>query len=100
MTLVAILTVRMAELAKFRAFERRAARVMASHGGRIERTVVVAPAGAELIKEIHIVTFPDAAAFQAYRADARLGELARLREESVVDTEVLVGEAGPDYHAD
>lgn len=98
---MAILTVRKAALAQFRAFERHAAAVMASHGGRIERTVVItADAGADVIKEIHLVTFPDAAAFQAYRADERLGKMAALREESVVHTEVLAGEEGPDYHAD
>jgi hypothetical protein len=99
MTLVAILTVRRAALAEFRTFERHAAAVMARHGGRIERTVVVTPDGpSEVVKEIHVVTFPSAAAFEAYRADERLREMVELREASVVHTEVLVGEAGPDYH--
>ena len=98
MTIVAILTVRRSGLDAFRVFERHAAVVMAAHGGRIERTVVVAVADApELVREIHVVTFPGARAFQAYRDDARLGELAHLRESAVVSTEVFVGEDGPDY---
>jgi uncharacterized protein (DUF1330 family) len=98
MTRVAILTVRRSELEAFRAFERHAAGVMAAHGGRIERTVVVSVADApELVREIHVVTFPDARAFEAYRDDARLGELAHLRESAVVSTEVFVGEDGPEY---
>ena len=64
LSLVAIITVRRAALASFRAFETQAVRIMAEHGGRIERTVVVAEdAQPETIKEIHIVTFPDEAAF-------------------------------------
>ena len=98
MTVVAILTVRREALEQFRAFERGAAAVMDAHGGRIERTVVVTPDRAPgLVTEIHVVTFPDATAFQAYRDDARLGALAPLRAASVVGTELYVGEDGPDY---
>jgi uncharacterized protein (DUF1330 family) len=97
MTLVAILTVRKAAIEKFRAFENHAAAVMATHGGRIERTVVVAGAAHDVFKEIHVVTFPSEGAFAAYRGDERLRELAPLRDESVVHTEVLVGEDGPRY---
>jgi len=100
-TLVAILTVRKSVVDTFRTFEKRAAAVMAAHGGRIERTVVVNGDGAaDLFKEIHVVTFPSAAAFAAYRGDERLRELARLRAAAVVHTEVLVGEDRPRDDAD
>ena len=100
MTLVAILTVRKASEVKFRAFERHAAAVMKSHGGRIERIVAIPPDGkSDVFKEVHVVTFPDKQAFTAYRNDARLDEMAHLREESIVNTEVLVGEDGPSYDA-
>jgi hypothetical protein len=100
MTLVAILTVRKAAEEKFRAFERHALTVMKLHGGQIERTIEVTPDGdSDVFKEIHVVTFPDLHAFAAYRNDARLGEMAHLREESVVDTEIFVGEEGPTYGA-
>jgi uncharacterized protein (DUF1330 family) len=98
MTLVVILTVRRDALEAFRTFEHHAAAVMADHGGRIERTVVVAPAETpDRVKEVHVVTFPDAVAWRGYRADARLAAVSHLREASVLDTEVLVGEDGPDY---
>ncbi|MCB9564073.1 MAG: DUF1330 domain-containing protein [Kofleriaceae bacterium] len=101
MTVVAILTVRAAEAAGFRAYEREAARVMARHGGRIERTVV-APGGGDdaTFREVHVVTFPDAAAFAAYRADPdpALAALAPRRAAAVIATELLVGADGPDYH--
>ena len=96
-TIVAIITVRRAGLEAFRVFERRAAEVMTAHGGRIERTVVVADDSPELLKEIHVVTFPGERAFRAYQQDPRLADLAPLRAEAVVSTEVLVGEDGPDY---
>jgi uncharacterized protein (DUF1330 family) len=92
---VAILTVRRDALGTFRAFERHAAAVMATHGGRIERTVVAAAAAPDLVREVHVVTFPDVRAFHGYRDDPRLAEMAHLREASVVHTELLVGEDGP-----
>ena len=95
-TLVAILTVRRDAIEKFRAFEAHAAEVMKMHGGQLERTVVVAPDGSpELIKEIHVVTFPNEEAFAAYRKDERLAKFAHLREQSVVHTELHVGEEAP-----
>lgn len=96
-----ILTVRGERVEEFREFERYAAGVMVRYGGRIERTVVVAPADVPgLVKEVHVVTFPDERTFRAYRDDPRLAERAHLREASVVSTEVLVGEDGPDYRLD
>jgi uncharacterized protein (DUF1330 family) len=100
MTVVAILTVRREALEAFREFEGHAAIVMAAHGGRIERTVVVEePSAPELVTEIHLVTFPDAHAFAAYREDPRLAARAHLREASVVRSQILVGEEGPRYEA-
>jgi len=100
MTLVAILTVRKDAIEKFRAFEKHAAGVMKEHGGRIERTIVVAPEGSpDVIKEIHVLTFPDAGAFAQYQNDERLAELAHLRDESVIHTELLAGVEGPSYAA-
>jgi len=91
------LTVRRDALERFREFERHAATIMATYGGRIERTVVSEGPTPDLVKEIHIVTFPDEAAFRSYRNDARLAAHAHLREASVVHTEIVVGEDGPRY---
>jgi antibiotic biosynthesis monooxygenase (ABM) superfamily enzyme len=98
MTLVVILTVRRGQLEAFRAFESQSAAIMARYGGTIERTVVIPPgSGSDMMREVHIVTFPGPAAFVSYREDADLQRAAPLREMSVVDTEILVGEDGPDY---
>jgi uncharacterized protein (DUF1330 family) len=98
LVVVAILTVRKAALEDFRAFERRAASVMAAHGGSFERTVTVSEGGPPgTVKEVHVLAFPDRPSFDAYRADPRLAALRHQRERSVVSTEILMGEDGPDY---
>ena len=54
MTLAAILTIRKASADKFLAFQKHAAAVMKSHGGQIERTIVVTPdSESDVFKEIH-----------------------------------------------
>lgn len=96
--IVASLTVRVAALAEFREFERHAARVMARHGGAIERTVFAELEGEpELAREIHVVTFPNEGAFARYRADPDLHARAAQRDRAVVKTELVVGVDGPDY---
>lgn len=98
MTLVVLLTVRPDAVDAFRAFEHAAARIMAAYGGAIERAVAVPPteSGAPF-REVHIVTFPSAAALAVYRADPALRTLAPQRESCVLHTEVLYGEEGPEY---
>jgi hypothetical protein len=97
MLVVAILSIRRAELDTFRAFEHHAARVMAPPGGRIERTVVVDDGQGELLREIHVVAFPDAAAWAAYRADPALLARSADRGRAVVASEILIGSEGPTY---
>lgn len=100
MIVVAILEVRLEALDMFRKFERHAAKVMQKYGACIEQTVVIEAQGeAEYLKEIHFVRFPGESAFQAYREDKTLAELAHLREQSVISTQILIGMDGPDYHA-
>src|SRR5689334_22358438 len=98
MLLVVTLTIRPGALEAFRDFETRAAAIMAKHGGAIERAIYVPPAReGESAREVHIVSFPDEASFAAYRADEALTALAPLRSAAIAQTEVLVGEAGPEY---
>ena len=98
LVIVATLTVRVAALAEFRAFERHAARVMARYGGAIERTVFATVDGApDLAREIHVVTFPNAAAFERYRSDPELSARASDRDRAIVKTEIVTGVDGPDY---
>jgi hypothetical protein len=82
--------------APFRAFETAAARILARYGGRIERVIRPERAMPEapLPHEIHLVSFPDEAAFAAYRADA---ELAALRQAAIARTEIILGTEGQPY---
>src|SRR5258706_11130652 len=88
MTLVVTLTVRRKAAEDFRRYEGEAARVMARHGGAIERVVAIRCEEAELFREVHIVTFPSQEAFDSYRADPELPRLAPLRAAAVVATEI------------
>ncbi len=98
LTLVVILTVRPGALDAFRAYEAAAAAIMRRHGGAIERAVVVKPTeAAGAWREIHLVTFPDEAAFARYRADPALAALAAARQACIAQTELFVGEEGPRY---
>jgi uncharacterized protein (DUF1330 family) len=100
MMLVVILSVRSERVESFHEFERKAASIMARHGGSIERTVTIGPEGGDpFFKEVHIVTFPDEGSFAAYRNDEGFATVAHLREESIIETEILVGRPGPVYGA-
>ncbi len=98
MLLVVTLTIRPGELDTFRAFEQQAARIMTRHGGAIEQTVFIpAEASGAPMREVHVVSFSSPEAFAAYRADPALAALVPLREKSVLKTEILTGEPGPQY---
>jgi hypothetical protein len=58
--------------------------------GRME-SVVRCPEGDGPF-EVHVVSFPDEAAFQSYRDDPRLRDLQPLRERAISRTEVRRGE--------
>jgi hypothetical protein len=94
--LVALLTIERNLLDDFRAYEHRAAQIMRAHGGRLERALVLDD-GAATLRELHIVRFPSAAAFDAYRADPALVALRPDRERCVVSTEIWPASDGPAY---
>lgn len=100
MVLVVLLSVRADEIGKFRAYERQAALVMAKHGGAIERAVEIPPEKeGDPHREVHVVSFPDEAAYQAYSVDPDMANWRPLRDASVIKTEVMKGNDGPDYSA-
>ena len=85
----------------FDTFEREAARIMARHGGRIDNAVrlnvpKVAGQADELPYELHIVGFPDQAAYDSYLADSETAALRERRGLIISRTELMSGhEAGP-----
>ena len=79
----------------FRRFEDRAIEIMREHGVRIVSIEQPRSSDPHAAYEVHVLDFPSRAAFDAYRADARLAAFAKLRERVVLRTEVeLPGQAG------
>jgi uncharacterized protein (DUF1330 family) len=98
---VVTLWVHKGQEAAFEAFEREAARIMARHKGRIDSAVRLTPpegAGPNDATpfEIHIVSFPDKAAAEAYAADPAILALREKRNQIISRTVLMEGrEAGP-----
>lgn len=69
----------------FRAYEDGVIPLMGRYGGVLERRLRT---GDGLV-EIHVVSFPDAAAFEAYRADPERASFAPLLAESGAELELL-----------
>jgi antibiotic biosynthesis monooxygenase (ABM) superfamily enzyme len=87
--------------AAFEAFEREAARLMARHGGRIDTAIrMTSPDGAgpndATPYEVHVVSFPDRAAWEAYGQDPETLKLREKRGQIIARTALMQGrEAGP-----
>jgi uncharacterized protein (DUF1330 family) len=97
--LIASLFIHPGQEVAFREFETAAALIMGRYGGRIERVirpVRVVPEG-DVPHEVHLVSFPDEAAFAAYRADGELAGLAALRLAAIARTEIVLGTEGEGY---
>ena len=98
--IVASLWIVEGQAAAFESFERKAVRIMRRHGGRIEhaiRPLRDASPGADPPFEVHVLRFPDRAAFDAYRSDPDLLSLAPERSAAIARTSVLIGDDGPSY---
>ena len=81
----------------FEEFEKRTAKVLARHGGRIERVIRSTKADAETPFEIHIVSFPDQQSYADYGSDPEAQELAAEREKIISRTTVVEGFDGTLY---
>jgi hypothetical protein len=85
--------------AAFEVFEREAARIMARHKGRIDSAIRMmatdAPKDATPF-EVHVVSFPDKAAWEAYGQDPETLKLREKRGKIIARTALMQGrEAGP-----
>jgi hypothetical protein len=87
------------DVAGFESFERQAAAIMAAHGGHVENVVRCGGEGGAPF-EVHVVSFADAAAAGAYRADPRLVKLFPLRDRVIARTEVWTGQQRSAYGAE
>jgi hypothetical protein len=85
LTLTLIARIPAAGVATFRAYEDGVLPLLERHGGALERRLRTDDGRVE----IHVVSFPDAAGFAAYRADPERAALGALLTESGADLEVL-----------
>lgn len=97
MIVVAVLTVRRAELARFRAYEAFAIACVRAHGGALERAIELDEPDPTRVRELHVLRFPDAEAFVRFRADPALAARQGDRAAAVLDTVVWTGVDGPAY---
>ena len=97
-TIVALLTIRDADA--FDLFERQAAAIMKTHGGSIDsafRPAAIDTEAANAVHEVHVLKFPDLAAFDSYRSDESLLEMGTLREKAIAHTAVYVSATEVEY---
>ncbi len=71
-------------------FENKAAEIMRSHGGDIIRAFETFRNEDGSGQEIHLLEFPNDAAFAAYRSDPQLLELAEIRNKAITSTNVVI----------
>ena len=90
--LVAALYIHPGREVEFERFETAASTIMNRYGGVIERRIRCAAQGDQSQPyELHVVTFPDARAFEHYRADPALAALSELRASAIRQTTVWTG---------
>jgi antibiotic biosynthesis monooxygenase (ABM) superfamily enzyme len=91
-TLVVSLFVNTDRHAEFESFEARAAEIMSSVGGKIERRIACSnqddPSAPD---EVHIVTFPDVDSYNRYRESPEVKALASDRAIAIRKTVVWRG---------
>jgi antibiotic biosynthesis monooxygenase (ABM) superfamily enzyme len=86
--------------AEFEAYERKVSRIMARHGGVIERAIRTLGAsddGSDEPFEVHVLTFPNQDLYDAYLDDPERRSLSGERAGIITNTDILVGTPGPTY---
>ena len=100
LVLVVELWIAPGQAAEFDRFETAAASIMVRRGGSIARRMGVAGKhGSDEPDEVHVVTFPSRAAYEAYRADPALSSLSALRAKAVLRTVIWEGVDLPPFGA-
>lgn len=95
LVLVAQISISPDHRTEFDEFETAATRIMARHGGSIERRICVHEEATSVPDEVHIVTFPARANFESYASDPELTALAELRARAILRTVVWAGQDLP-----
>lgn len=85
---VVLLAISPGEEARFREYERRALDIAREHGGDL--VAAFAPEPGWGWDEVHVLRFPSAAAWAAFRADARVAQAAAERAEVIARSQVIL----------
>jgi uncharacterized protein (DUF1330 family) len=88
------------QAASFEAYEQKAAKIMRRYGAKIERTVRLSeadPISVDPPFEVHVLSFPEKAAFASYRNDDELKSLALDRAAAIRLSTIWTGSDGPAY---
>ena len=91
-TLVVSLWLKRHDIPAFEAYEKKAARLLANHGGRVDRAIRIKPGEGDPPFEVHVVSFPDRDRYLGYRADPEVRALVEERNRIIGRTVVLEGE--------
>ena len=81
----------------FELFEQQAAKIMEQYQGRIISAFETRRETDNSGEEIHVLEFPDEAAFSDYRSDSSLAKLADLRSQAILKTEVKISYCMKNY---
>jgi len=84
---------------EFEAYESKVARIMARHGGVIERAIRPSGGseGSDEPFEVHVLKFPSRELYDAYLNDAERRSLSEERAGIITNSDILVGTPGPAY---
>jgi uncharacterized protein (DUF1330 family) len=92
LSLVVGIKINVGREAEYERFENAVAKVITRHGGAVERRIALEPGGdSARPHEVHILTFPDRAAFERYRTDPEIPTLAAQRAEAIQETTYWIG---------
>ncbi len=91
-----LVTLEVKDFDKLAIFESMAAKIMHSYGGCIVRAFETFREGLSG-QEIHVLEFPNEAAFAEYRSDSRLIEHAELREDAIKSMTVMTSSTVKNY---
>lgn len=70
-------------------FETKAAEIMRSHGGHIISAFETIRNEDDSGQEVHVLEFPNDAAFAEYRADSQLLEHTELRDKAIISINIV-----------
>jgi len=92
-----LVTLEVKDFELFAVFEKKAVKIMRSYGGNLLRAFETIRNEDGSGQEIHLLEFPNDAAFAEYRSDSRLIEHAELRKKAIDSMVVVISGVLKEY---